>query len=150
MYQWWQSSVLWYGKLPLDYKELTHYGLVMLYGDWSGSTLAQIMACCLMAPSHYLNQCWLLISEVLWHLPESNSTVRAPATTLYDEFENYTFQIAATSPRRQWVNSLSIKCQWKNSLLAASAILYSRMLRADSRFGPSQWEMSLLCHHVSH
>ena len=25
----------------------------------SGSTLAQVMACCLMAPSHYLNQCWL-------------------------------------------------------------------------------------------
>ena len=30
----------------------------------SGSTLAQVMACCLMAPSHYLNQCWLIISEV--------------------------------------------------------------------------------------
>ena len=26
----------------------------------SGSTLAQIMACCLMASSHYLNQCWLI------------------------------------------------------------------------------------------
>ena len=25
----------------------------------SGSTLVQVMACCLMAPSHYLNQCWL-------------------------------------------------------------------------------------------
>ena len=23
------------------------------------------MACCLMAPSHYMNQCWLVISEVL-------------------------------------------------------------------------------------
>ena len=30
----------------------------------SGSTLAQVMACCLMAPSHYLNQCWLVISEI--------------------------------------------------------------------------------------
>ena len=28
----------------------------------SSSTLAQVMACCLMAPSHYLNQCWLIIS----------------------------------------------------------------------------------------
>ena len=27
-------------------------------------TLAQVMACCLMAPSHYLNQCWL-ITKVL-------------------------------------------------------------------------------------
>ena len=28
----------------------------------SGSTLAWVMACCLMAPSHYLDQCWLIIS----------------------------------------------------------------------------------------
>ena len=33
----------------------------------SGSTLAQIMAYCFMAPSHYLNQCWLNIKGVLWH-----------------------------------------------------------------------------------
>ena len=31
----------------------------------SGSTLAQVMACCLMAPSHYPNQCWVLINKVL-------------------------------------------------------------------------------------
>ena len=42
------------------------------------------MACCLMAPSHYLNQCWLLISEVL-----SNFKVSVQATILYDEFEKY-------------------------------------------------------------
>ena len=33
----------------------------------SGSTLAQVLACCLSAPSHYLNQCWLIISEIQWH-----------------------------------------------------------------------------------
>ena len=33
----------------------------------SRSTLTQVMACCLTAPSHYLNQCWLIISEVQWH-----------------------------------------------------------------------------------
>ena len=32
----------------------------------SGSTLAQVMACSLTAPSHYLNQYWLGISEVQW------------------------------------------------------------------------------------
>ena len=31
------------------------------------STLAQVMACCLMAPSHYINQCWLIINEDPWH-----------------------------------------------------------------------------------
>ena len=39
-------------------------------GIWwheSKSPLVQVMACCLTAPSHYLNQCWLIISEVMWH-----------------------------------------------------------------------------------
>ena len=45
----------------------------------SGSTLAQVMACCLTAPSHYLNQCWLIISEVRWQSPGDNSTKSTPA-----------------------------------------------------------------------
>ena len=40
----------------------------------SGSTLAQVMACCLTAPSHYLNQCWLIISEVQWQSYKGNFT----------------------------------------------------------------------------
>ena len=39
----------------------------VIWRQRSGSTLAQVMACCLTAPSHYLNQCWLIISEVQWH-----------------------------------------------------------------------------------
>ena len=30
------------------------------------------MACCLTAPSHYLNQCRPVINEVQWHSPEGN------------------------------------------------------------------------------
>ena len=40
----------------------------------SGSKLTQAMACCLTAPSHYLNQCWLIISMVQWHPSEINFT----------------------------------------------------------------------------
>ena len=36
----------------------------------SRSTLVLVMAYCLMAPSHYLNQCWPIISKVLWHSSE--------------------------------------------------------------------------------
>ena len=36
------------------YHVMTHYGLV---------TLAEEVACCLMPPRHYLNQCWFLISN---------------------------------------------------------------------------------------
>ena len=38
------------------------------------STLAQVLVCCLTAPSHYLNQCWIVISEIPWHLPEGFTT----------------------------------------------------------------------------
>ena len=39
----------------------------------SGSTLAQIMAHCSMAPNHYLTQCPLIISEVFWASTEGNT-----------------------------------------------------------------------------
>ena len=59
------------------------------------------MACCLTAPSHYLNQCWLIICEVMWHSHESKFS--AQATNLWKEFENCTFKITATFLRGQWV-----------------------------------------------
>ena len=39
----------------------------------SGSTLAHVMACCLSAPSHYLIQCWLIISKVQVQINEKLS-----------------------------------------------------------------------------
>ena len=39
-----------------------------------GSTLAQLMACCLMVAKHYPHQGWLLIKGVLWHSPFSYFT----------------------------------------------------------------------------
>ena len=41
----------------------------------SGLTLAQVMVCCLTAPSHYLNQCWLIINKVQWHFTRDTSSV---------------------------------------------------------------------------
>ena len=66
----------------------------------SGSTLAQAMACCRTTPSHYLNQFWLLITDVLCYSSESN----AQATILYNQLENHTFKSNAISPQGQWVN----------------------------------------------
>ena len=37
-----------------------------------GSILAQIMACCLVAPSHCVNQSWLVINLVWWHQSQGN------------------------------------------------------------------------------
>ena len=58
---------------------LTHLGLVALCRHWSGSTLAQVMACCLMAPSHYLNQSWLITIKVQWHSSDDSFMKDAPA-----------------------------------------------------------------------
>ena len=49
-----------------------------------------------------LNECWLLITEVLWHAPDSNFTVSDPAIILHIEFEHYTFEIPTPSCRGQW------------------------------------------------
>ena len=75
--------VIWSGKGPNVFMMSGYEGPLYMSSDagiftslwpsdaiwWqrSWSTLAQVMACCLTAPSHYLNQCWLIISEVQWH-----------------------------------------------------------------------------------
>ena len=39
-----------------------------------GSPSTQVMAWCLKAQSHYLNQCWFVISMVHWHTSEGDFT----------------------------------------------------------------------------
>ena len=65
----------------------------------SESTLAKVIACCLTAPSHYLNQCWILNNEILWHSLESNFKTSTEALNLCDEFETYTFKTPQRWPR---------------------------------------------------
>ena len=59
---------------------------IFFYAIWrhrSGSTLAQVMACCLMASSHYLNQCWLIISKVLWYSSSEGNFIRDTSATIH-------------------------------------------------------------------
>ena len=69
----------------------------------SESTLVQVMVCCLTAPSHYLNQYLHVINKVLWHSSESYFTASVWDNILYNEFQNYIFEITSTLPRGQWV-----------------------------------------------
>ena len=71
----------------------------------SWSTLVQVMACCLTAPSHYLNQCWLIISKVPWHSSEDIVIRRFEVINQYNKIEDYIFKITLRSPRGQWVNT---------------------------------------------
>ena len=65
----WPSDAIWWHK-----------------SEW---TLAQVMACCLIASSHYLNQCWLLTCVAPWHSFKTHFTTIAPTVIFYNELENY-------------------------------------------------------------
>ena len=62
----------------------THHGL---WRHRTGSILAQVMACCLTAPSHYLNQC-CLISKVQRH-SFVDIIVKTDDTNRCNKLENY-------------------------------------------------------------
>ena len=91
-----------------------YYGIVFLcvnslwpndaiWRQRSGSTLAQVMACCLTAPSHYLNQCWLIIRRLQWYSSEDNFRSDISATNHWNKLENYSYKILLKYPRGQWV-----------------------------------------------
>ena len=65
----------------------------------SGSTLTQVMACCLTTPSHYLNQCWLIIKQSFtWHSHESHFTRSAHELNLQHVFRDHTFKLLLVAP----------------------------------------------------
>ena len=61
------------------------------------------MACCITVPSHYLNQCWLMISEALWHPPDSNFTEDNWDIHNWNRVWNLLISDCSRSPRGQWV-----------------------------------------------
>ena len=87
-----------------------------IWRQWSWTTLAQVMACCLTAPSHYLNQCWLIIRGVLWHTSESSFAGIAQGIDSGYEFEKDILKNIFKSPRGQWVKIDSVitasQCIW--------------------------------------
>ena len=87
------------------------------------SGFVQAMACCLTAPSHYLNQGWFTFKCVLWHSPESTFKRSVHELKVWHVFRDNTFKIIITSPRGISQRSLmSMKCntegvssiQWVN------------------------------------
>ena len=67
----------------------TDCGLLMPYGNIDlGQHLFRkwLLVWWHPTPSHYLNQCWLFISEVVWHSPGRNFTSSAQGAILYNRF----------------------------------------------------------------
>ena len=56
----WSSNLV--SDMPLGFNTLWPNDAI--WRQRSGSILAQVMTCYLMAPSHYLNQCWLIGASV--------------------------------------------------------------------------------------
>ena len=61
-------------KSPRGYSVDSFWPSDALWQHEYGSTVAQVMACSLTAPSHYLNQCWLIINHVQRQSPGGNFT----------------------------------------------------------------------------
>ena len=83
-----------------------------------GSTMAQVIACCLMAPSHYLNQCLILFDNLLWYSPQVNFWENAQGIYHWYELESYLLNIKTTWPCGHWFNKkryVTHRVQWRNS-----------------------------------
>ena len=96
------------------------------------------MACCLMAPSHYLNLCWFFICEVLCHSPDNNFTVSAQATILYNQFANDTFEFNAHLPG---ANELTLWFMCSVHFQPVSVILTNRPIHVNfgARASPTKF-----------
>ena len=64
------------------------------------------MAWCRTAPSHYSNQCWLIIKGVLWHSPKKSLATSEHEVNLWHQFGDCT-KITITYPRGQRVKGLT-------------------------------------------
>ena len=81
----------------------------------SGSTFIQVMPWCLSAPSHCLNQCWLVINGVLWHSFKTQFHMKCSKYQFVEWVWKYTCKITS-SPRGQWANwhDIIIGIMWKH------------------------------------
>ena len=89
-------------------------------------------------PSHYLNQCWNIVNWTLRNKLQWNSKI----------------EILKFSFKKMHLKVLCAK--WRPFGLSVQVLNFfvfhwvHLILRADSRFAPSQWETLLLCDDVSH
>ena len=126
----WRSDTIWWQK--------------------SGSTLAQVRACCLTAPSHYLKQCWVIISEVQWHSYQGNFTRDASTINHLNPFENYISKISFIFPRGQWVNPFwSSNTIWLCSLGSILDLVMTFCLMAPRHYMIQCWFIINITRNIS-
>ena len=99
------SCPLWYIMTSLQWCRVDSFvnikALLLSAAMWRHRfrpTLAQVMACCLMAPSHYLDQSWHIIKCALWYSTDCNFTRKAREHNLEYLLGDCTFQLSPHLP----------------------------------------------------
>ena len=107
-----------YEIIPVSHHTLVYYVFKSMWPSdatgrhRTGSTLAQVMACCLTAPSHYLNQCWLIISKAQCYSSEGNSMKGTSAIKHKIIAWKLLIKISFKSPSGQWVKFIICLLSW--------------------------------------
>ena len=108
--------------LMKDIRQISHWGQAV---------------CRVTAPSHYLNQCWQINSEALWHSPEVSFIGNTLGFHPWYEFDNYWFKVTAASPRCQWVNRCFFIQIWCDLIITPEANTQS--WHHDNSWFSTQW-----------
>ena len=94
--QWWVLHAEYEATLLFFFNSLWPSDVIWGHRYWS--ILAQVMACCLTAPSHYLNQCWLIISMHPWRLSKGNFPRDTPAVNLENQLQFASIKFLSNLP----------------------------------------------------
>ena len=109
----------------------------------SVSTLTQVMACCLMAPSHYMNKCWFIISRVQRHSFEGHFTRYSSHQSIKLAWKwliwNYFSNSQGSMSQHTEVWSNACMCHWTGSSLV-QVMAYHQF-----RTKPSPHPMHIYC-----
>ena len=99
-----------------------------------------------LAPSHYLNQCWVIVNWTLRNKLQWNFNRNYNIFIQENAFENFVCEMAAILSQHQCLQYIprNMHVVWKYICNMATIV------RTDSRFAPRQWETALLCNDVSH
>ena len=105
--------------------------------------MAQAMAFCLTAPSHYLNQCWHIISKVHWHSSQWNFMRYLSHQSQKLAWKSLRLKISFNSPRDQCVKKKI--CHFK-SLSKHPAAEYNMLIFWYKLYMYSLYCVNFPCH----
>ena len=101
------------------------------------SALTQIVVLCPMSPSHYLNQYWLPMNDILFHKPQYKLTRNVQDINHYILFGNYCFSITSTSPKDQCVQQQP--CFLKKAVKLNHSLTHSLAFKTVTNWARLSW-----------